>query len=340
MPAAVAARRELLTVPSAEVAELVRQDPAGLFDLMREALGGAQAGARPRRQRRRLRHAGRPQPPGDRAAEAPALRRRVLARARRAAARDRRIDGPPPRRGTARRDDDEPRPPLRVEFAGGHRIAVETEAVVKRESILNTVGSLALILPLLFLVFRSLWLVAVGSLPSALSLLVVLGALGFTGAKLSAAATGAAAMLFGLGVDGVVLLYVAHRLALARRTPSADVPAAIAGPSGSMLLGMWTTAATFYGLMFVDFPSLQQLGRLLGHSMVVCGVLTLVMVPALLPRRPPRRPCRALLMPRLAALDRAPAPRDPRRRRASLTCVLGFAATASASTRRSIACGR
>ena len=106
---------------------------------------------------------------------------------------------------------------MRVEFAGGHRIAVETEAVVKRESILNTVGSLALILPLLFLVFRSLWLVAVGSLPSLLSLVVVLGALGFTGAKLSAAATGAAAMLFGLGVDGVVLLYVAHRLALAER---------------------------------------------------------------------------------------------------------------------------
>ena len=26
--------------------------------------------------------------------------------------------------------------------------------------------------------------------------------------------------------------------------------------------------------MFVDFPSLQQLGRLLGHSMVVCGILT------------------------------------------------------------------
>ena len=66
-----------------------------------------------------------------------------------------------------------------------------------------------------------------------------------------------------------------------------------------MLLGMWTTAATFYGLIFVNFPSLQQLGALIGHSMVVCGILTLVMVPALLPRRRPRR-IRALMMPRLA----------------------------------------
>jgi predicted exporter len=91
-----------------------------------------------------------------------------------------------------------------------------------------------------------------------------------------------------------------------------------------MLLGMWTTAATFYGLMFVDFPTLQQLGRLLGHSMVICGLLTLVMVPALLPRRPPRRAA-ALRMPRLAAWF-------VRWRREFLaagvvvTCALGFAA--------------
>jgi len=323
MAAAIASRRDLLTVPSADVAQLVRQDPLGLFDLMRDALGGASAGvnigvsadgyvtgdnrsrlliARPRR------------PPYD-AEFSRALDARLRAIAASAAAA-----------ATADRDPDEqPRPPLQVQFAGGHRIAVETEAVVKSESIWNTVGSLALILPLLFIVFRSLWLVTVGSLPSLLSLVVVLGALGFAGAKLSAAATGAAAMMFGLGVDGVVLLYVAHRLAVADQ-PDAPVPDAIAGPSSSMLLGMWTTAATFYGLMFVDFPSLQQLGRLLGHGMMACGALTLVMIPALLPRRAPRRAALILLMPRLAAWIAA-------RRRALLvaslvvTCALGLAAT-------------
>src|SRR5262249_47375724 len=40
---------------------------------------------------------------------------------------------------------------------------------------------------------------------------------------------------------------------------------------------------------------------LLGHSMVMCGILTLVMVPAMLPRRPPARRTAALVMPRLAA---------------------------------------
>jgi len=324
MSAAIAARRDLLAFPGADVAQVVRQDPAALFDLLRDAVGGSTPGglmmglndggyvttdgrsrlliARPRR------------PPFD-VEFSKALDVRLHE-----------ISGATARRAAQAREngDEEPRPAMQVQFAGGHRIAVETESVVKSESIWNTVGSLVVILPLLYFVFRSLWLVTVGSLPSGLSLVFVLGALGFTGAKLSAAATGAAAMLFGLGVDGVVLLYVAHRLAVA--DGAGDIPAALEGPSSSMLLGMWTTAATFYGLMFVDFPSLEQLGRLLGHSMVVCGVLTLIMVPALLPRRAPGRPVPALLMPRFAAWM-------VRRRRAVLvgsvlvTAVLGWAAT-------------
>jgi len=299
MRSAVAERRELLTVPSDEVAQLVRQDPAGLFDLLRLALGGAQSGIpigvsadgyMTKDGRSRLLIARPKRPPYD-----AGFSRALDARLQRIAASTRAAAAAVARE----HHDEEPLPPLQVEFAGGHRIAIETEAVVKRESIMNTVGSLALILPLLLIVFRSVWLVTVGSLPSLLSLVVVVGGLGFAGAKLSAAATGAAAMMFGLGVDGVVLLYVAHRLALAD-DPAATVPAAIGGPSSSMLLGMWTTAATFYGLVFVDFPSLQQLGRLLGHSMIACSVLTLIMVPALLPRRAPRRTALVLSMPRFA----------------------------------------
>ena len=198
-------------------------------------------------------------------------------------------------------DDDEPAPPLEVGFAGGHRIAIETEAVVKRESVLNGVLSLALILPLLYLVFRSVWLLVCGALPSLMSLGVALGLMGLGGATLSAAATGASAMLFGLGIDGVVLVYVAHRLALADGLGVTESVATLGGPSASMLLGMLTTAATFYGLVFVDFPSLQQLGLVIGHSMVACGVLTLVLVPALLPKRRPRGPIRVLTWPSLAS---------------------------------------
>jgi len=196
--------------------------------------------------------------------------------------------------------DGEPMPRLAVAFAGGHRIALETETVVRRESIWNTVGSLALILPLLFIVFRSLWLVLIGPLPSILSLAFVGGMLGLFGVTLSAAAAGSAAMLFGLGVDGVVLLYVTHRLASHPDSTEDERMQSVVSPASSMLLGMGTTAATFYGLAFVELPSLRQLGVLIGHSMLVCGLLTLVLVPALLPRRMAKSD-RPLVMPRLAA---------------------------------------
>jgi len=301
---ALAASRELLAVPSAEIAATVQQDPLGLLPLLAESLGGANAGfnlgatagyVTPDGQRRLV--MARPaQPPFDTDFSHALLDRLDgISATRRAAHAAAQADA------AADDEDEEIKPPLEVSFAGGHRIAVETEALVRQESIWNSVGSLALILPLLYVVFRSPWLVACGALPSLVSLVVVLGALGLSGATLSAAATGAAAMLFGLGVDGVVLLYVSHRLALADGRSPAQATAGLAEPSGSMLLGMWTTAATFYGLMAVDFPSLEQLGLLIGHAMVACGIATFFLVPALLPRRAPAVPPRKLILPSLAA---------------------------------------
>lgn len=307
--------RQLLTVPSESVQQLVRQDPLDWFGLLRQQLGGARAGVSlglteagyvSKDGRRRLVIAKPHRPPYD-----TAFSRQLVARLQEIAAGMREGAGPA----------------VETTYAGGHLIALETEALVKRESIWNSVGSLALILPLLFLAFRSIWLLSAGAIPSMASLLIVLGLLGLTGVKLSAAATGSAAMLLGLGVDGVVLLYVAHRLALADGRTGAAAIAAIASPSASMLYGMLTTAATFYGLVFVDFPSLQQLGLLIGHSMVACGILTLILVPALLPARARGDGSHALLAwPRFAAWVAA-------RRRvivwaaAAATIGLGLAAT-------------
>jgi predicted exporter len=310
MREALAGRRELLSVPSPAVAQLVRQDPLGFFDLMREQLGGAQAGLNvgvteggyvSKDGRSRLVIAQPVRPPYDAAFSRALMDRLETIRTTltQPAAEAGRRAAPHEEDDEEEDDADEPLPPMTVSFAGGHRIAVETEALVRRESVSNTTGSLLLILPLLFLVFRSLWLVLVGPLPSAIGLVAVLGLLGLAGATLSAAATASAAMLFGLGVDGVVLLYVAYTHARQDGLEPDAAVGSLAGSSYSMLLGMWTTAATFYGLAFVDFPSLEQLGWLIGHSMVACGVLTLVLVPAFLPSAPVRR--RALAMPRLAA---------------------------------------
>jgi uncharacterized protein len=297
---ALRGRRAMLAVPSPAIANLVRHDPLGLYDLLREQLGGAQAGINlgvteggyvSSDLRSRLLIARPVQPPFD-ADFSGALMTRLDA-----------LRGELSERAahTGAGDPEDARLPLQVQFAGGHRIAVEAESVIRHESIFNTLGSLALILPLLFLVFRSPWLVLMGSIPSAISLVLTLGVLGFAGATLTTAATASSAMLFGLGVDGVVLLYVGYTLAVRSGAEPGVAIDSLGGPASSMLLGMWTTAATFYGLAFVDFPGLEQLGTLIGHSMVLCGLLTLVLVPALLPLRRPSRPVRSLSMPRFAA---------------------------------------
>jgi uncharacterized protein len=296
MRKALAERRELLTMPSPAIADLVRTDPLGLYELLGRQLGGSQSGMNigfspsgyvSADGRSRMVIAMPAHPPYNTDFSRALFSRLESLRAE--------LSQTPAGEPT-----EEPQPPLSVEFAGGHRIALETEALVRRESIMNTIGSLALVLPLLWFVFRSLWLVGVGPLPSLASLLLVLGLLGLAGATLSAAATASAAMLFGLGVDGVVLLYVAYTLSLADGAAPDAAATGLAGPASSMLLGMWTTAATFYGLAWVDFPSLEQLGQLIGHSMVLCGIFTLVLVPALLPRRRPTRSIRPLTMPGLA----------------------------------------
>jgi predicted RND superfamily exporter protein len=295
MRTVLAGTREMLAIPSPEIASLVREDPLRLRELLQRQLG-EQSGLRLSPSgyvsadgQRRLVIA-RPLEPPYNTEFSHALMERLATITRQ-------------RSAPVATDNGEPLPPLGVQFVGGHRIAVEAEAVVKRESLTNGIGSLALILPLLFVVFRSPWLLVVGAIPSAAALLVAIGLLGTAGVTLSAAATGAAAMIFGLGVDGVVLLYVRYRHAMAEGLDPAAAIRALGGPSASMLLGMWTTAATFLGLVVVDFPSLEQLGLLIGLGMLVCGVLTLLMVPATLPRAPqPTRAVerRSLTMPRLA----------------------------------------
>ena len=96
-------------------------------------------------------------------------------------------------------------------------------------------------------------------------------------------------MLFGLGVDGVVLMYVAYGVAVARGPdrprcrvlPRPSVREHVPGHDDDRGDVLWARVRRF--------PGVRQLGLLIGHSMVACGVLTLVLVPALLPHRPTAR---------------------------------------------------
>jgi predicted RND superfamily exporter protein len=279
--AALLRSRDLLGTPSADVRNLVQSDPLGLLTLVRDrfagdrALAGLDAGRRGYLSpdgRSRLVMAVPARPAFDsefsrllfsRLAEVEAQARAEIA------AEGNASGGSIPR----------------IEYAGGHRIAVETEAIMKKEAALNSVTSVSAILLLLLIVFRSPWLFFVGAVPMAIATVGTIAINGALRDQLSAAATGTSALLFGLGIDGLVLMYARYLEEVERGTPPPDAIPRLGGAGTSMLLGCFTTAATFLALTWIDVPGLQELGRLVGIGMLLGGPLTLVLVPALLPGR-------------------------------------------------------
>jgi uncharacterized protein len=171
-----------------------------------------------------------------------------------------------------------------VQAAGAYRVALEAEQVIRREATINTVGSMVLLLVLVFVVFRKPWVMLFGAIPLALAALLTLGINGLIKGTLSPATSGSAGMLFGLSIDAIMLLYLRY---LEARRDGADYAAALsktANAASSVMLAQITTAATFFALLFVDFPSLQDLGSLIGLGTLIVCAFTLLLLPAFLSR--------------------------------------------------------
>jgi predicted RND superfamily exporter protein len=273
--------RDLLGTPSPDVRALVQTDPLGLFSVLRDHFAGDRTFAGLDVGRRGYTSSD----GGSRLVMAVPARpafdsefcRRLFDRLTEVEAQARaEIAGEASSPGAT---------PVRIDYAGGHRIAVETEAIMKQEALLNSVTSVSAILLLLVLVFRSAWLFLVGALPMAVATLGTIAINGLLREQLSAAATGTSALLFGLGIDGLVLMYARYLEQLEEGTPASDAIRGLGGAGTSMLLGCFTTAATFLALTWIDVPGLQELGRLVGIGMLLGGPLTLVLAAVLLPAR-------------------------------------------------------
>ena len=178
--------------------------------------------------------------------------------------------------------------------------------------IVNSAGSLVGLLLLVLVVFRTPWILLYGTVPLVLAALLTLGVNGL-GGPLSPATSGDSAMLFGLGIDGIVLMYLRYMEERGRGFSEEEAIARTSGTATSVMLAYGTTAATFLALILVDFPSLEDLGRLVGLGILVCCVLLLTLLPALIGVTSPKRR-RAPGDVRLARpVRRAARARDPRR---------------------------
>ncbi len=273
--------RDLLSVPSADVTALVRQDPLGLLSLIRDHLAAevsildvdpSQEGFFTSDGRSQLVIARPIRPPYD-----TAFSRELLQRLEAIESSVRSSFGS---------DSPSASETPTLEVVGAYRSSLETENLIRTEGTVTALGSLAGVLAIIFLVFRSLRVLACSAIPLLLGATMT-AALSGIFYQLSTAASGSAAMLFGVSVDGVLLLYFRY-LEERRRGATSDGATGLLAPTViSVGLGFTTTAATYFGLVAIDFPSLEEVGRLIGVGILLSGLFTVLLVPGLLPETPP-----------------------------------------------------
>lgn len=323
--------RGMLAMASPDVKAYIQQDPLGLLRLLRERMARGrslvsfdptQTGYVSPDGKSRLVIAKPVRPPFDTDFSKRLFEQlaRVEAKARREAA------------DLARADEDAgadtaatPATDVRVQVAGGYRVALEAERQIRRESIVNSISSLAGLLVLVFLVFRTPWILLFGMLPLVLAAAFTLGVNGLAG-PLSPATSGSSAMLFGLGIDGIGIMYLRYIEERARGFRADEAIGRTAGTAKSVILAYATTGATFLALTLIDFPSLQQLGRLVGIGILACCALLLTLLPALIGLTSPERQQRPITSAWLARLATS-RPRRVLLAAAVLTVVFGAAAT-------------
>jgi uncharacterized protein len=170
-----------------------------------------------------------------------------------------------------------------IEHSGGYTIAIGDADLIRGDVIINVLGSFFGVLALFIYGFRRPASVVYAALPMALALAMTFGVAGVLYGQLSSASAGFAALLAGLGIDFITVIYgryvgernrgatMAHGLIVAIRTSLPGV-----------FIAALTTAATFYAFLATDFRGMTQLGFLTGTGILFFLLCVAFLLPALI----------------------------------------------------------
>jgi predicted RND superfamily exporter protein len=171
----------------------------------------------------------------------------------------------------------------KISHTGGYEIATGDADLIRQDVIINIVGSVIGVLALFLYAFRRLASVIYAGIPLALGLLLTFGMAGVTYGKLSQASAGFAALLAGLGIDFITVLYGRY---VDERNRGASMQDAIRVIMRSTMPGVFvaaiTTAGTFFAFLATDFRGMTQLGFLTGVGIVLFLLCVMFLLPALI----------------------------------------------------------
>jgi predicted exporter len=171
----------------------------------------------------------------------------------------------------------------KIEHTGGYEIAVGDADLIRQDVIVNIVGSFFGVLALFLYAFRRTASVGYAGAPLAMGLALTFGMAGAVYGTLSQASAGFAALLAGLGIDFITVLYGRY---VDERNRGADMQSSVRTMIRSTLPGVLiaaiTTAGTFFAFLATDFRGMTQLGFLTGTGILLFLLCVVFLLPALI----------------------------------------------------------
>ena len=171
----------------------------------------------------------------------------------------------------------------KIEHTGGYQIALGDADLIRQDIILNVVGSFFGVLALFLYAFRRVASLIYAGAPLAMGLALTFGLAGAVYGVLSQASAGFAALLAGLGIDFITVLYGRY---VDERNRGAEMPDAIRTMMHATMPGVFvaaiTTAGTFFAFLATDFRGMTQLGFLTGVGILLFLLCVMFLLPALI----------------------------------------------------------
>ncbi|HVG24479.1 MAG TPA: MMPL family transporter, partial [Thermoanaerobaculia bacterium] len=170
-----------------------------------------------------------------------------------------------------------------VGFTGGYAIAAGDEKIIRQDMTLNSITSMLGVLLLYLYAYRRPSAMLYAAVPMGAAIIITFGIGALTFGTLSAASTGFAALLAGLGLDFMTVMYERF---VDERNRGVDVTGAVTtlmrNALPGVVIGALTTAATFYAFLATDFRGMTELGFLTGSGIMVFLLCVVFIFPALL----------------------------------------------------------
>ena len=178
----------------------------------------------------------------------------------------------------------DPGAPLpQIEHTGGYEIATGDADLIRQDVIINIVGSVIGVLALFIYAFRRAASVIYAGAPLALGLLLTFGTAGILYGQLSQASAGFAALLAGLGIDFITVMYGRYVDERNRGTSMHDaIRTIMRATMPGVFIAAITTAATFFSFIATDFRGMTQLGLLTGTGILLFLLCVMFLLPALI----------------------------------------------------------